>query len=137
MSAASSVQLPQDASSTYVVMPTSGLATLEHPLPLVTRHDLVEETLLGACVVQIVIDHLVAEQRARDRTALEPGDRLAQRVREALDIGLVGIPLERRPEFELLLDAVKAGGEQRSEREIWVRVGAGDARLRTQRLAVP
>src|SRR5712691_7650645 len=111
-------------------MPTTGrpLATLEHPLPLVTRDDLVEEPLLRACVVQVMVDHLVAEQRSRDRPALEPRDRLARRVREALDVGLVCIALERRPELELLLDAVEAGGEQCAEREIRIRVGTRNAR---------
>src|SRR5260221_1905295 len=135
MSAASSVQLPHDASSTYVVMPTKGLATFEHPLALVARHGLVEETLLGTRVVQVVVDDLVAEQRACNRAALEPRDRVAQRAREPLDVGLVRVPNERRPELELLLDAVEARGEQRREREIGIRVGAWDARLRTQRLA--
>src|SRR5260370_29737221 len=137
MSAASSVQLPHDASSTYVVMPIKGLATLEHPLPLVTRHDFVEQPLLGARVVQVVVDHLVAEQRARERTALEPRDRVAQRMREALDIGFVGVPHEGGAELELLLDAVETRGEQRREREVRIRVGTGNPRLRAQRLAVP
>src|SRR5580765_3743367 len=62
MSAASSDHAPHFAGSTYVVMPTTGLATLEHPLPLVTRDHLVEQLLLGARVVQVVVDDLVAEQ---------------------------------------------------------------------------
>src|SRR6202035_4375176 len=102
MSAASSFQWPQDAGSTYVVMPTTGLATLEHPLSLVRRHDLVEKPLLGARVVEIVVDDLVPEQRARHRPALEALDRLAQGAGETLDVGLVRIALERRPELELL-----------------------------------
>src|SRR2546430_16469070 len=96
MSAASSFQWPQDASSTYVVMPTTGLATLEHPLPLVGRHDLVEKPLLRARVVQVVVDNLVAEQRARDSAALEPSDRLAQGAREALNVGFVRVRSEER-----------------------------------------
>src|SRR5579864_5672352 len=126
MSAASSSQCPHDAGSTYVVTPTRGLATLEHPLPLVARDRLVEEPLLRPRVVQVMLDDLVAEQRARDRPALEPLDRVAQRVREALDIGLIRVPLERRSELEALLDAVEPRREQRGEREIRVRVGAGD-----------
>src|SRR5258705_11741684 len=92
-------------------MPTTGLATLEHPLPLVLRHHLVEQTLLCARVVQVMVDHLVAEQRSSDRPALEPRDRLAHRRREALDVGLVRVPLERRPELEALLDPVEAGSQ--------------------------
>src|SRR5579862_6028022 len=137
MSAASSSQCPHDAGSTYVVMPTTGLATLEHPLPLVRRDDLVEEALLGARVVQVVVDDLVAEERARDRSLLERRGRVAQRVREALDVRFIRVALERGPELEPLLDSVEPGGEQRREREVRVRVGAGDPRLRAQRRAVP
>src|SRR3954453_18487709 len=117
-------------------MPTTGLATLEHPLPLVLRYDLVEQTLLGARVVQVVVDHLVAEQRTCHSPALEPRDRLAHRRRKALDIGLVRVPLEGRPQLELLLDPVEARCKQRAEREIRIRVGARDARLCAQRLAM-
>src|SRR5207248_9491469 len=98
MSAASRFQYPQRASVTYVVIPTTGLATLEHPLPLVARHRLVEQLLLGACVVQVMVDDLVAEHRARDRALLEACDRLAQRMWETFRVGGVRIPLERRPE---------------------------------------
>src|SRR3989440_5134479 len=106
MSAASRFQYPQRASVTYVVIPTTGLATLEHPLPLVARHGLVEQLLLGARVVEVMVDDLVAEQRARDRALLEARDRLAQRVRETLRVGDVRVALERRAELELVLDPV-------------------------------
>src|SRR5438445_8480764 len=118
-------------------MPTTGLATLEHPLPLIGGHDLVEEPLLGARIVQVMVDDLVAQQRARDHAALEARNCLAHRARKALDVGLVRIALEGRPELQLLLDAVQAGSEERPEREIRVRIGTGNARLRAQRLAVP
>src|ERR1051326_6494029 len=133
MSAASRFQYPQCASVTYVVIPTTGLATLEHPLPLVARHGLVEQLLLGARVVEVMVDDLVAEQRARNRALLEARDRLAQRMREALRVGDVRVTLERRPELELVLDPVQPGGEQRRECEVRVRVRARDARLRAQR----
>ena len=97
----------------------------------------VEQLLLGARVVEVVVDHLVAERRARHRAALERRDRLAQRVREAVGVGLVGVALERRRQLELLLDPVQAGRDDRREREIGIRVGAGDPRLRPQRRAVP
>src|SRR5512146_1328250 len=113
MSAASRLQWPHCASSTYVVIPMTGLATFEHPLPLVARHRLVEELLLRARVVQVVVDDVVAEEPARDRAVLEPVDRVAQCVREALDVGLIRVPLEGGPELEPLLDPVEAGGEQR------------------------
>src|SRR2546421_11167062 len=74
-------------------------ATLEHPLPLVARHRLVEQLLLGACVVQVMVDDLVAEHRARNRALLEACDRLAQRMWETFRVGGVRIPLERRPEL--------------------------------------
>src|SRR5689334_24563973 len=103
MSAAGSVQCPHDACSTDVVMPMTGLATLEHPAALVIGHGLVEEPLLRPSVVQVVIDDLVAEDLPRGAAALEPVGRVAQRVREALDVGLVRVPLECRPELELIL----------------------------------
>src|SRR5262245_38046586 len=138
MSAAGRFHAPQRTSgSAYVVIPISGLATLEHPLALVAGDDLVEEPLLRARVVQVVVDDLVAERGARHRSRLERGRRLAQARREARDVGLVRVALERRLELEALLDAVQARGEQRGEREVRVRVGAGDASLRAQRVAVP
>src|SRR5256885_11792184 len=131
MRAAGSFQAPHAAGSTYVVMPTTGLrsATLVHPLALVIRHDGIEQPLLRTRVVQVMVDHLVAEQRACDRPAFEPLDRLAEGVREALDVGLVRVALERRPELELLLDPVQAGCEERRESEVRIGVGAGNTRL--------
>src|SRR5438874_985159 len=118
-------------------MPMSGfLATLEHALALVAGHRLVVELLLGARVVEVVVDHLVAEQLAGDGARLEPPDRLTQRVREALGVGGVGVALEGGPELQLVLDPVQAAGEQRGEGEIRVRVGAGDPRFRPHRGAV-
>ena len=58
------------------MIPISGLATLEQPLSFVTRHDLVEQTLFGARVVQVVVDDVVAQRRTGDRPALERLDRL-------------------------------------------------------------
>src|SRR5947209_8068019 len=136
MSAASSDHAPHFAGSTYVVIPTRGLATLEHPLALVARHDLIEQLLLRPRVVEVVVDDLVAEQPACSCSLLELDDRIAQRMRESLRVGFVRIPLERRFELELLLDAVEPRREQRRKREIRVRVGAGDARLGSQRRAV-
>src|SRR3954447_6557078 len=112
MSAASSCHGPHSAGSTYVVRPTMGLATLEHPLALVVRHDLVEECLFCARVREVVVDDLVAEEPPRDAALLEPLDRLAQRVREPLRVGLVRIALERRRQLELLLDPVQPRPEE-------------------------
>src|SRR5690348_2157944 len=138
MSAASSCQWPHAAGSTYVVIPISGrLATLEHALALVAGHRFVEQLLLGARVVEVVVDHLVAEQPARDVARLEPVDRFAQGVREACYIGLVRVAFERRLELELLLDPMEAGGQERGEREVRVRVGTGDPRFGPARRAVP
>src|SRR5436309_14792143 len=106
-------------------MPTIGLATLEHPLSFVARDRLVEQPLLGARVVQVVVDDLVAEQRACNRPALERCDRVAKRMWEARDVGLVGVALERRPELEPLLDPPATRAEQRGEGEIRIRVGPG------------
>src|SRR5262249_37509811 len=124
------------AGSTYVVIPISGLATFEHALALVAGHGLVEELLLGARVVEVVVNHLVAEQAAGEGAGLEPGNRLAQRVREPLHIRLVRVAFKGRFELELLLDPVQPGGEERGEREVRVRVGARNPGLRPHRGAV-
>src|SRR5690348_11569294 len=105
MSAASRFQYPHFASVTYVVIPTTGLATFEHPLPLVARHGLVEQLLLGPRVIEVVVDDVVAEDFPRDAALLEPRDRLAHRVREPPSVGDVGVALERRPELEAALDS--------------------------------
>src|SRR2546423_1036839 len=101
------------------------LASLEEPLPLVARDDGVEEALLGARVVQVVVDDLVPEGRPRHRPRLECRRRLAERPRKALGVGLVCVALERRRELEALLDPVETGREQRGEREIWIDSAAG------------
>ena len=60
-------------------MPITGfLATLVHPFPLVARDYLVEEPLLGAGVVQVVVDDVVAQCAPCERALLERRDRLAQ-----------------------------------------------------------
>src|ERR687885_1148379 len=116
-------------------MPPAGIATLEQPLALVARHHLVEEPLLGARVVEVVVDDVVSERTPRDQASLERGDRLAQRPREALRIRLVRVSLERRRQLELPLDPVQAAREQRGEGEVWVDVAAGDAGLGAETLA--
>src|SRR3954464_14498196 len=120
-------------------MPTRGRApsaTLEQPLALVAGDDLVEQPLLRARVVEVVVDDVVAERAPRERSLLERRDRLAQRRREPLRVRLVGVALERRRRLEPLLDPVDPGGEQRREREVRVDVAARDARLDAQRRAV-
>src|SRR4051794_6559770 len=106
-SAASSSHAPNRAGVTYVVMPTTGLATLEQPLAFPARHRRVEEPLLDARVVQVVLDDVVAEYVTRHRAHLERGDRLAQRRRKPLRVRLVGVALERRARVEPRGDAVQ------------------------------
>src|SRR3954452_12583301 len=127
-------------SSVAIVRSVAGLTTVRVPLPtleqslaLVAGDDAVEELLLGARVVEVVVDDVVAERRPRDLALLERGDRLAQRRREALRVGHVGVPLERRRRIEHLLDPVQARREQRREREVRVDVAAGNACLDAQR----
>src|SRR6185295_13523906 len=67
---------------------------------------------------------------------LERIDRFAERVGEALGVGLVGVALERRRQLELVLDSVKAGSEHRGERKVGVYVPARDSRLGAQPVAV-
>src|SRR3954452_5304560 len=113
-----------------------GLATLEEPLALVARHDRVEEALLGARVVEVVVDYVVSERRARHGAVLECLDRLQEGVREALGVRLVRVPLERRRQLERILDAVEAGCQDGREGKVGIDVAARDSRLRPQALAV-
>src|SRR4051794_15666767 len=111
---------PHAAGTRYVVMPTTGLPTLVQPLPFPVRDHAVERRLLGPRVVQVVVDHVVAERGTRDRSLLETRDRLAQRRREPLDRRLVRIALEGRWRLQLLLDPPEARGDRRREGEIRV-----------------
>ena len=76
MTAAGTSQAPQRTlGSEYAVIPITGLATLEESLPLVAGDRAVEELLLGARVVEVVVDHLVAgskETRIADEVRLSP-----------------------------------------------------------------
>src|SRR5438132_3720917 len=90
--------------SSVAGLTTAKLATLEEPLPLVAGDDLVEQPLLRAPVVEVVVDDLVAERRTCHRPRLQRRDGLAQRRREPLRVGLVRVPLERRRELELVPD---------------------------------
>src|SRR5437763_5718868 len=110
-------------------MPTTGLATFEEAFTLVTRHDLIVEPLLGVTVVQVVVDDLVAERRARHRPFLERRDRFPQRRGESLRVRLVSVALERRRQLEPVLDPVETGRDQCGEREIRVHVAAGNPGL--------
>src|SRR5213080_3969530 len=114
----------------------SSLPTLEEPLPLVGRHHLVEQRLLGPRVVQVVVDHVLAERLARHLAVLEAPDRVPQRVREALHVRLVSVALELGGQGQVLLDAAQSRRQQGGEAQVGVDVRARDARLRAQVLAV-
>src|SRR6478752_8539787 len=118
-------------------MPMTGLATLEQTLPLVGRHDLVEEALLGARVIQIVVDDIVAQSRPRHRSSLELSDCLAQRRWEALRIRFVGVPFQSGRKLEPLLNPVQAGRDQSRESEVRIDVTARNARLDPLGRSVP
>ena len=112
-------------------------ARSKHPLALVAGDDLVEEALLGARVVQVVVDDLVAERLAGDRAEPRAPSIASRSVcGKRFGVRLVGVALERRRQLELVLDPVQPGGEHRGEREVRVDVAARDPRLRPQRRAV-
>src|SRR6266571_3647564 len=115
---------------------SSSLPTFEEPLALVGRDDLVEQRLLRARVVEVVVDHVVTECGTRHLAALEGADRIPQRVRKPLHVRLVRVALELRRESELLFDAVQAGRKKSRKTQVRVGVGAGYARLGAQVLAV-
>src|SRR3954469_2559776 len=97
---------PHFAGVRYVVIPTMGLPTFEEPLALPVGDDGVEELLLDARVVQVVVDDLVSESGARNGTFFQRRGRLAQRRREALRVGLVRVSLDGGRQLEAALDPV-------------------------------
>src|SRR5262249_57750768 len=103
--ACSSSAIGSSVAGLTTVSPT--LATLEQPLAFPAGDDLVEEALFDASVVEVVLDDIVPEGRAREAPLLQRVDRVAQRRREALRVGLVRVPLERVGCLQLLLDAVQ------------------------------
>src|SRR5439155_3432333 len=114
------------------------LGALEEALPLVARHRLVEETLLGPRVVQIVVDHLVAEGLAGYARALELVDRLPERRGDTSQVGvLVRVPFELGRRLQLVVDSVEARSEHRREPEVRVHVRAGNSRLDPKPVPVP
>src|SRR6188474_3378283 len=82
----------------------------------------IEEPLLGARVVEVVVDDLVAEGLSGDRAALERVDRVPHRAREAVGTRLVRVPLERGGQAQLPFDPVDAGRDHRREGEVGVDV---------------
>src|SRR5262249_33776814 len=110
---------------------------LEEPLPLVARHRLVEQALLGPRVVEVVVDDVVAERLAGHAGALELVDRLSERRRDPRDVAaLVGVPLDLRRGVELVVDPVQARRDHRREAEVGVDVRARNPRLDPQSVAV-
>lgn len=133
---------PGDRLSPATLRPTSNQAPppttpLEVALTLPVGDEGVVQALLGARVVEVVVDDLVAEGATRHRSLLEGGDRFTHRRWEPVRIRLVGVALEARRELELLLDPVQAGGDHGREREVGVRVAAGDPRLGAPGRSVP
>src|SRR5450755_4469535 len=115
-SADSSSQSPNFATVTYAVIPTTGLATFEQPLALPARDGLVEQPLLGASVVQVMVDHLVTQGSARHRPGFERGDGLPQRRWKPRRIRLVRVSLERRRQLQPVLEPIEPRRKQRRKR---------------------
>ena len=116
---------------------TSGSAALEVPHALPVRHVLVEERLLGARVVQVVVDDLVAERLARDRPRTRArviASRSVDGNRFASDS--YAFPSSAGGGSSSDLDPVQAGRDDRREGEVRVDVAARDPRLDALRRAV-
>src|SRR2546421_2000544 len=82
---AASRPMPPAAPVMTATLPSS-LPTLEEPFAFVRRDDLVENRLLRACVVQVVVDHVLAECRPRHLAVVQLGDGVAQRMWKALHV---------------------------------------------------
>src|SRR5206468_11324046 len=105
--------------------PASDPLEVAHELPVGDR--LVEGLLLEPRGVQVVLDDTLAEGRARDLRAFELGDRLAQRLGHLGErLVLVRVALAELRRLEPARDAVEPRGDRRGEREVGVRVRAGD-----------
>src|SRR2546425_2549404 len=105
--------------------PSSDPLEVAHELPVGDR--LVEGLLLEPRGVQVVLDDALAEGRARDLRALELGDRLAQRLGHLGERRvLVRVALVELRRLEPAREAVEPRGDRRGEREVGVRVRAGD-----------
>src|SRR3954468_17098440 len=121
-------------------MPTTGCelsATFIQTLPLPVRHDAVEQLLLCAGVVEVVVDDVVTQCLTRDRAFLQRGYAFPQARREALRVRDIRVPLERRRQLEPVLDPVETRSDRRREREVRVHVAARNARLDPHRRARP
>src|SRR2546423_1809733 len=93
----------------------------------------VERLLLEAGRVQIVLDHVVAKGLPRNVAFLQRVDGFHQVARNAWQFfGVVRVTAELGRQLELVLDAVETGGDGRREREVRIRVGAGDPALDPQ-----
>src|SRR5947208_11923553 len=117
-------------------MPTTGLATFEQPLSFVTGYGLVEQPLLDAAVVEVVLDDLRAESVACNRSRSERIDRLPERRWEPLRPRLVRVPFERRRQLEPLVEPMQARGDHRGERKVRIHVTAGKPSLDALPVAV-
>src|SRR6187397_1585522 len=135
-SATSSAPETATSSARFARWPGRCSDALEVALSFPVGDEAIEEPLLGAGVVEVVVDDLVAERGARHRASLERRDRLSERRREALGIRLVRVALERRRRLELLLDAVQPGRDHRREGEVRIHVTSGNAGLHASRRAV-
>src|SRR3954454_16918644 len=121
---------PAAPGTTHTLPPSRPSATFEHAAPLVVGDDLVEQALLGPPVVEVVPPDRLTERALGELARLPQLDRLAQRGRARLRLGLRGgVPDERGPGVGAVLDAVEPRGEQRRIAQIWGDVGARDAPL--------
>src|SRR5690606_37192575 len=103
---------------------------LEAALELPVGDTTVVLELLPTARVQIVLDHIFAEGFPQHLRALERTDRVAQgagHLRQLLTA--IGIPLDRRLELQLLVDASKPCGDQGGEGEIGIEIGSTDPTL--------
>src|SRR5687767_12613561 len=113
------------------------LYALEVTDELPVRNRLIKRLLLQSRRMQVMLDNPLAKCRPRHLRALELGDRLAQRLRHLRQRRiLVGVAVVRLGRLQLALDAVQAGGDGGRERQVGVRVGAGDPVLDTERRAL-
>src|SRR5712692_5945073 len=106
------------------------LDPLEMADELPVGHRLVEGLLLEPPMLEVMLDHLVAEGLARHPRAPELVERIAQSLGNLRQLrARIRVPLEHRRQLELLLDAVQPRRDGGGEGQVRIGIGAGDAVL--------
>src|SRR5205085_8822882 len=103
-------------------------------VPLPAGDDFIELALFGSQEMEVVIDDVAAERRAREGALLQLGGRVPEVHGDRRQlIGLIDVALEHIRGIDLILDTVKPGSYGRGVDQVRVGIGARDATFDAQR----